>query len=109
MPKTMQNMFLSMQKVHTFQKSLEAVLQRLGEAEIGQNTLTNAGNIAGTENEILLFRNQLKVSSIGSGRSGNIIIISTVAHWNYNISYQNTTHNFELKTLLLIIYYNMKN
>ena len=51
-----------LQKVHTFQKSLEAVLQRLGEAEIGQNTLTNAGNIAGTENEILLFRNQLKVS-----------------------------------------------
>ena len=55
--------FLScdLQKVHTFQKSLEAVLQKLGEVEIGQNTLKNAGNIAGTENEILLFRNQLKV------------------------------------------------
>ena len=51
-----------LQKVHTFQKSLEAVLQRLGEAEIGQNTLTNAGSIAGTESEILFFRNQLKVS-----------------------------------------------
>ena len=50
-----------LQKVHTFQKSLEAVLQRLGEVEIGQKTLENAGNIAGTENEILLFRNQLKV------------------------------------------------
>ena len=50
-----------LQKVHTFQKSLEAVLQKLGEVEIGQNTLKNAGNIAGTENEILLFRNQLKV------------------------------------------------
>ena len=48
--------------MHTFQKSLEAVLQRLGEVEIGQKTLENAGNIAGTENEILLFRNQLKVS-----------------------------------------------
>ena len=47
--------------MHTFQKSLEAVLQRLGEVEIGQKTLENAGNIAGTENEILLFRNQLKV------------------------------------------------
>ena len=48
--------------MHTFQKSLEAVLQRLGEVEIGQKTLENAGNIAGTENEIVLFRNQLKVS-----------------------------------------------
>ena len=28
---------------------------------MGQKTLENAGNIAGTENEILLFRNQLKV------------------------------------------------
>ena len=50
--------------MHTFQKSLEAVLQRLGEVEIGQKTLENAGNIAGTENEILLFRNQLKVSKL---------------------------------------------
>ena len=32
--------------------------------EIGQKTLENAGNIAGTENEILLFRNQLKVSKL---------------------------------------------
>ena len=54
--------FDSLQKVHTFQKSLEAVLQRLAEAEIGQNTVTNAGSIAGTESEILFFRNQLKVS-----------------------------------------------
>ena len=52
--------------MHTFQKSLEAVLQRLGEVEIGQKTLENAGNIAGTENEILLFRNQLKVSKLQS-------------------------------------------
>ena len=52
--------------MHTFQKSLEAVLQRLGEVEIGQKTLENAGNIAGTENEILLFRNQLKVSKVQS-------------------------------------------
>ena len=58
--------FLQLQKVHTFQKSLEAVLQRLGEVEIGQKTLENAGNIAGTENEILLFRNQLKVSKVQS-------------------------------------------
>ena len=50
--------------MHTFQKSLEAVLQRLGEVEIGQKTLENAGNIAGNENEILLFRNQLKVNLI---------------------------------------------
>ena len=54
--------FFILQKVHTFQKSLEAVLQRLAEAEIGQNTVTNAGSIAGTESEILFFRNQLKVS-----------------------------------------------
>ena len=34
--------------------------------EIGQKTLENAGNIAVTENEILLFRNQLKVSKLQS-------------------------------------------
>jgi regulator of replication initiation timing len=53
-------------KVHTFQKSVEAVMQRLGEAERTQSALSNtamtAMNNGGTasESEILLFRNQLK-------------------------------------------------
>lgn len=67
--------------MHTFQKSLEAVLQRLGEVEIGQKTLENAGNIAGTENEILLFRNQLKVSKLQSWTKTpkNSILINQVS------------------------------
>ena len=53
------------QKVHTFQKSLEAVMQRLVEAEREQSVLNEAETFAGvTENEILLFRNQLKVVEI---------------------------------------------
>ena len=54
-------------KIHTFQKSLEAVLQRLVEAERAQTALSNTSmarmNNGGTatESEILLFRNQLKV------------------------------------------------
>ena len=61
---------LPFQKVHTFQKSLDAVLQRLGESEMGQNTLSNTActlqpgqTAASLENEILLFRNQLKIQS----------------------------------------------
>ena len=60
--------FLTLQKVHTFQKSVEAVMLRLGDAERAQQnlsnttmaTMTNGG--AATESEIQLFRNQLKVS-----------------------------------------------
>ena len=59
------------QKVHMFQKSLDAVLQRLGECEMGQNALSNTASglqpgtqtPAAVENEILLFRNQLKIQS----------------------------------------------
>ena len=57
-------------KIHTFQKSLEAVMQRLVEAERAQTALSNTSmatmNNGGTatESEILLFRNQLKVSNI---------------------------------------------
>ena len=54
-------------KVHTFQKSVEAVMQRLAEAERTQTALSNttmakmnSGGTA-TESEILFFRNQLKV------------------------------------------------
>ena len=54
-------------KIHTFQKGLEAVMQRLVEAERAQTALSNTSmarmNNGGTatESEILLFRNQLKV------------------------------------------------
>ena len=56
-------------KIHTFQKSLEAVMQRMVEAERAQTALSNSSmarmNNGGTatESEILLFRNQLKVSN----------------------------------------------
>jgi len=56
-------------KIHTFQKSLEAVMQRLVEAERAQTALSNTSmatmNNGGTatESEILLFRNQLKMQS----------------------------------------------
>ena len=56
-------------KIHTFQKSLEAVMQRLVEAERAQTALSNTSmatmNNGGTatESEILLFRNQLKVET----------------------------------------------
>ena len=58
-------------KIHTFQKSLEAVMQRLVEAERAQTALSNTSmarmNNGGTatESEILLFRNQLKVTTNG--------------------------------------------
>lgn len=45
-----------------FQKGLEVVMQRLQEAEREQSSLKQTNSLAGvTENEILLFRNQLKV------------------------------------------------
>merc|ERR1719208_325114 len=56
-------------KIHTIQKSLEAVMQRLVEAERAQTALSNTSmatmNNGGTatESEILLFRNQLKMQS----------------------------------------------
>lgn len=55
-------------KVHTFQKSVEAVMQRLSEAERAQASLSNTAmstmaNSTATESEILLFRNQLKMQS----------------------------------------------
>ena len=51
-----------MQKVHTFQKSLEAVLLRLSEVERSQNGLAglNAGH---NEEEMQFYRNQLKIFS----------------------------------------------
>ena len=58
-------------KIHTFQKSLEAVMQRLVEAERAETALSNTSmarmNNGGTatESEILLFRNQLKVTTNG--------------------------------------------
>ena len=60
-----------MPKVHTFQKSLEAVMQRLAEAERTQTALSNTtmakmnSGATATESEILFFRNQLKVSKQG--------------------------------------------
>ena len=45
-----------------FQKSLEAVLDRLGDAERGQSTLNTIGANANNESDIQVFRNQLKVS-----------------------------------------------
>ena len=53
----------SLQKVHMFQKSLEAVLDRLGDAERGQSTLNTIGANANNESDIQVFRNQLKVST----------------------------------------------
>ena len=54
--------FFFSQKVHTFQKSLEAVMQRLVEAKREQSVLGQVETFSGvTENEILLVRNQLKV------------------------------------------------
>merc|ERR1719510_2453435 len=56
-------------KVHTFQKSLEAVMQRLAEAERTQTALSNTtmakmnSGATATESEILFFRNQLKMQS----------------------------------------------
>ena len=61
-------------KVHTFQKSLEAVMQRLAEAERTQTALSNTtmakmnSGATATESEILFFRNQLKVSKFLKGR-----------------------------------------
>ena len=51
-----------MQKVHTFQKSLEAVLLRLSEVERSQNGL-NSTSAGLNEEEMQFYRNQLKLFS----------------------------------------------
>lgn len=53
---------LHFQKVHMFQKSVEAVMLKLTEVERSQVTLNNIGTNANTESDIQVFRNQLKVS-----------------------------------------------
>ena len=50
-----------LQKVHTFQASLEAVLAQLGEAEQGQKCLTNTDNSLQASDDPNYLRNQLKV------------------------------------------------
>ena len=52
---------LCLQKVHTFQASLESVLAQLGDAEQGQKTLT-ASNLVPSSEDPNTFRNQLKVN-----------------------------------------------
>ena len=49
-----------MQKVHTFQKSLEVVIAQLCEAEQTQKSLSHGGS---TEPELTVYRNQLKVNN----------------------------------------------
>ena len=49
-----------LQKVHTFQKSLEVVISQLCEAEQTQKSLSHGGS---TEPELTVYRNQLKVNS----------------------------------------------
>ena len=49
-----------LQKVHTFQASLEAVLAQLCDAEQAQKSLTNASG-ASSDSDPTTFRNQLKV------------------------------------------------
>ncbi len=53
--------YLSFQKVHLFQRSVESVRQRLAEAERGGATLSAMGANAKAEADVQAFRNQLKV------------------------------------------------
>ena len=52
----------SLQKVHMFQRSVEAVIQRLSEAERSGGSLSAQGVGAKTDADIYAFRNQLKAS-----------------------------------------------
>lgn len=52
-----------MQKVHTFQASLEAVLAQLCDAEHAQKSLTSSISNIPTQEDAATFRNQLKIFS----------------------------------------------
>ena len=64
-----------LQKVHMFQRSVEAVTQKLTEAERGGGFLSTLGVNAKTDADIHAFRNQLKEYQTTGGNKNKAVVL----------------------------------